>query len=153
MNVKSLSRVRLFVTPWTIAYQTPHSMEFSRQEYWSGLPFPSPQDLPDPGIKPESPALQADALQSGPPGKLFGHRKTELNQPTLFIFSRMLDGAAFYRWTSSCYPNLDNHLIACFFHFRSCLFSFFLLLLPCLLPLFLPSFFSITVDIYSIFYP
>ena len=56
----SLSRVQLFVTPWTIAYQAPLSMGFSRQEYWSGLPFPSPGDLPDPGIEPRSPALQAD---------------------------------------------------------------------------------------------
>ena len=61
-EVKSLSRVRLFATPWTIAYQAPPSMGFSRQECWSGLPFPSPGDLPDPGIKPGSPALQADAF-------------------------------------------------------------------------------------------
>ena len=52
---KSLSHVPLFVTPWTEAHQTPLSMEFSRQEYWSGLPFPSPGDLSDPGIKPKSP--------------------------------------------------------------------------------------------------
>ena len=51
---------RLFATPWTVAYQAPPSMGFSRQECWSGLPFPSPGDLPDPGIKPRSPALQAD---------------------------------------------------------------------------------------------
>ena len=57
VKVKSLSRVRLFATPWTVAYQAPLSMGFSRQEYWSGLPFPSPGDLPDPGIKPGSPAL------------------------------------------------------------------------------------------------
>ena len=57
------------VTPWAVAYQAPPSMEFSRQEYWSGLPFPSPGDLPDPGIEPGSPALQADALPSEPPGK------------------------------------------------------------------------------------
>ena len=49
-KVKSLSRVWLFVTPWTVAYQAPPSMGFSRQEYWSGLPFPSPGDLPNPGI-------------------------------------------------------------------------------------------------------
>ena len=61
-KVKSLSRVRLFATLWTVAHQAPLSMGFSRQEYWSGLPFPSPGDLPDPGIKPRSPALQADAL-------------------------------------------------------------------------------------------
>ena len=68
-EVKSLSCVWLLVTPWTIAYQAPPSMEFSRQEYWSGLPFPSPEDLPNPGIEPGSPALQADALPSEPPGK------------------------------------------------------------------------------------
>ena len=55
-KVKSLSHVRLFATPWTVAYQVPPSMGFSRQEYWSGLPFPS-LDLPDPGIEPRSPAL------------------------------------------------------------------------------------------------
>ena len=55
-EVKSLSHVRLFATPWTVAYQVPPSMGFSRQEYWSGLPFPSP-DLPDPGIETGSPAL------------------------------------------------------------------------------------------------
>ena len=56
-------------TPWTVAHQAPLSMGFSRQEYWSGLPFPSSRDLPDPGIKPGSPALQADSLPSEPPGK------------------------------------------------------------------------------------
>ena len=66
MYVKSLSRVRLFATLWTVAYQAPPSMGFSRQEYWSGLPFPSPGDLPDPGIEPWSPALRADALTSEP---------------------------------------------------------------------------------------
>ena len=69
VKVKSLSRVRLFATPWTIAYQAPPSMGFSRQECWSGLPFPSPGDLPDPGNEPRSPALQADALPSEPSGK------------------------------------------------------------------------------------
>ena len=67
---KSLSHVRLFATPWTVAYQAPPSMGFSRQECWSGLPFPFPGDLPDPGIEPGSPALQADTLPSEPPGKL-----------------------------------------------------------------------------------
>ena len=70
VKMRSLSRVRLFPTPWTVAHQAPPSMGFSRQEYWSGLPFPSPGDLSDPGIKPRSPALQADALTSEPPGKL-----------------------------------------------------------------------------------
>ena len=55
--------VQLFVTPWTVAHQVPPSMEFSRQEYWSGLPFPSPGDLPDPGIEPR---LWADSLLSEP---------------------------------------------------------------------------------------
>ena len=55
-EVKSLSRVWLFVTPWTVAYQAPLSIGFSRQEYCGGLPFPSPGDLPDPGIEPGSPA-------------------------------------------------------------------------------------------------
>ena len=67
VKVKSLSRVRLFVTPWTVAYQAPPSMGFSRQECWSGLPFPSPGDLPNPGIEPGSPTLQANALPSEPP--------------------------------------------------------------------------------------
>ena len=60
--MNSLSRVRLFVTPWTVARQAPLSMGFSRQEYWSRLPFPSPGDLPNPGIEPGSPTWQADAL-------------------------------------------------------------------------------------------
>ena len=67
MKVKSLSRVSAI--PWTVVYQASLSMGFSRQEYWSGLPFPSPGDLPDPGIKPRFPVLQADALPSEPPGK------------------------------------------------------------------------------------
>ena len=69
MSLKSLSRVRLFATPWTVAHQAPLSMEFFRQEYWSGWPFPSPVDPPDPGVKPGFPALQEDALPSEPPGK------------------------------------------------------------------------------------
>ena len=56
------------VNPWTVARQAPLSMGFSRQEYWSGLPFPSPGDLPDPGIEPRSPTLQADALTSASEG-------------------------------------------------------------------------------------
>ena len=64
--VKSLSHVWLFATPWTVAYRALPSIGFSRQEYWSGLPFPSPADLPKPGIEPKSPALQTDALPSEP---------------------------------------------------------------------------------------
>ena len=59
-----------FLTPWTVAYQAPLSIGFSRQDYWSGLPFPSPGDLPNPGIEPMSPALQTGTLPSEPPGKL-----------------------------------------------------------------------------------
>ena len=55
--------------PWTVAHRAPPSMGFSRQEFWSGLPFPSPGDLPNPGIEPRSPTLQADVLTSAPPGK------------------------------------------------------------------------------------
>ena len=61
-EVKLLSCVWLFEIPRTVAYQAPPSIGFSRQEYWSGLPFPSPGDLPNPGIEPRSPALQADSL-------------------------------------------------------------------------------------------
>ena len=64
VKVKSLSRIRLFATPWTAVRQAPPSMGFPRQEYRSGLPFSSPGDLPDPGIEPGSPALQADSLLS-----------------------------------------------------------------------------------------
>ena len=64
------SHVQLFATPWTVDCLAPLSMGFSRQEYWSGLLFPSPGYLPETGIKPRSPALQVDALPSEPPGKL-----------------------------------------------------------------------------------
>ena len=67
--MKSLSHVQLFATPWTVAHQDPLSMGFSRQEYWSGVPFPSPGDLPTAGIEPGSPTFRADALPSEPPGK------------------------------------------------------------------------------------
>ena len=64
---QSLSRIRLFVTPWTVPRQASLSKGVSRQEYWSGLPFPPAEDLPNPGIEPRSPALQAEALTSEPP--------------------------------------------------------------------------------------
>ena len=69
MKVKSLSHVQLFTTQWAVAYQAPPSMGFSRHKYWSGLPFPSPGDRPNPGIEPGSPTWKADALTSEPPGK------------------------------------------------------------------------------------
>ena len=68
-GVKSLHRVWLFATPWTVAYQAPLSMGFSRQQYWSGLPFPSLGDLLDTGIELGSPTFQAEALLSEPPRK------------------------------------------------------------------------------------
>ena len=74
MKVKVLvAQWSLFVTPWTVAHQALLSMGFSRQEYWGGLSFPSPEDLPNPGIKPRSPALQADSFPAEPPGKERGH--------------------------------------------------------------------------------
>ena len=68
-GVQSLSHVPLFATPWTVAHQAPLSTEFSRQEYWSGLLFPSPGDLTDPGIEPESSALAGRFFTTEPPGK------------------------------------------------------------------------------------
>ena len=75
--MKSLNCVQLFATPWTIAHLAPLSTEFSRQEYWSGLPLPPPWDLPDPGIEPGSPALQAEALPSEPLGKQGNKKEKE----------------------------------------------------------------------------
>ena len=71
VKVLVLSLVHLFATQWTVACQAPLSMEFSRQEYWRGLPFPSPGYLPHPGIEPQSPALLADSSLSEPPGNPF----------------------------------------------------------------------------------
>ena len=81
-NGKLLSRVGLFATLCTIAYQAPPSMGFSRHEYWSGVPFPSPGDLPDPGIEPGSPAFQADALTSEPPGNDMATNSTRPTSPS-----------------------------------------------------------------------
>ena len=72
-EAKSFGPVRLFVTPWTVAYQAPPSMEFSRQENWSGLPFPSPGDLPNPGMEPTSLALAGRFFTTEPPGKPLIH--------------------------------------------------------------------------------
>ena len=90
-EVKLLSRVRLFTTSLTVAYQAPPSTEFSRHMYWSGWPFPSPGDFPDPGIEPGSPAWQPDTLLFEPPGKpiwKFGQEvKKETHQVSISIFS------------------------------------------------------------------
>ena len=80
--MKSLSHVRLSATPWTVAYKASPSMGFSRQEYWSGLPFPSPEDLPDRGMEPSSPAFEADALTSEPPEKPYCFKVTIKMKPT-----------------------------------------------------------------------
>ena len=90
------SRVRLFVTPWTVAHEAPLSMGFPRQEYWSGLPFPSPGDLPDPGMEPTSPvapALQANSLPLGPLESSL-HRLSHL----ILIRKEKLLLSLFYRW-------------------------------------------------------
>ena len=76
---KLLNLVQLFVTSWTIAHHAPLSMEFSRQEYWSGLLFPSPGDLSDPGIEPGSPSFQADSLPTERPGKTLSERSQTQN--------------------------------------------------------------------------
>ena len=73
---QSFSRVRLFATPWTVAHQAPLSIGFSRQEYWSRFPSPSPRDLPDPGMEPRSPALQTDSLPLSHQGSTFNRVST-----------------------------------------------------------------------------
>ena len=88
--VLMLSYVWLFVTPWTVAHKVPLSMEFSRQEYWSRLPFLSPGDLPYPGIKPGSPALQTDSLPTEPLGKPI-YLITPVKLSWLTIVSSLLD--------------------------------------------------------------
>ena len=106
--MRSLSHFRLFVTPWTVAYQAPPSMEFSRQENWSGLPFPSPGNLPDPGIKPRSPALQADSLSHE-------HPKYHILVHTLLAESQIMNGQTDTH-TCSGVPNtvldISRHLIS-----------------------------------------
>ena len=99
-------------TPWTVAHQAPPSMGASRQEYWSGLPFPSPGDLPDPGIKPWSPAFQADTLTSEPLGNPRGPLNPALYLRGLEIFSvssvSLPMGARFERWTPPAFSWRDT---------------------------------------------
>ena len=87
-KVKSLGRVWLFATPGTVACQAPPSMGFSSRECWSGLAFPSPGDLPGPGIEPGSPTLQADSLLSEPPGKQQLRLKCTRKDLTTFKISK-----------------------------------------------------------------
>ena len=80
-----LSHVQLFVTPWTVTHQTSLSMEFSRQEYWSALPFPSPEELHNPGIEPWSPTSQADSLLFELQGSLWFLPSIDMNQPWVYM--------------------------------------------------------------------
>ena len=110
MKVKSLSHVRLFATLWTVAYQASQSMGFSRQGYWSGLPFPSPGDFPNPGIEPRSPALRADALPSEPSGKVvFNSLWPHELQHTRLIGSSLSLWVCSDSWPLSqwCLPNIS----------------------------------------------
>ena len=96
--------VRLFATPWTVARQAPLSMGFSRQEFWSGLPFPSPGD-PYPRIEPESPALQADSLPSKLPGKPESPPVLRLNNIPLYgyITFFLIHSSVWDTWVSSIF--------------------------------------------------
>ena len=89
VKVKSLSRIWLFATPWTVAYQAPLSMKFSRQEYWSGLPFPPAGDLPDPGTEPVCPALTGGFFTTVPPGKPSLQRYTNWSTRKLSDLSKV----------------------------------------------------------------
>ena len=149
VKVKSLSRVRLFATPWTGAHQAPPSLGFSRQEYWSGLPSPSPGELPDPGIERRPPALQADALTCEPPGgrwelvkfikgsqileweKNFKTSKGLMLMFQLGIFTHSKELSISYRFFGrggmnfqACFPLLSFFLrifASCFGHLSKCL--------------------------------
>ena len=110
----SLSCVQFFVTLWTVACQTSLSMGFSRQEYWSGLPFPSPGDLPDPGINPGSPTLPAGSLPSEPPEKPHDKPRQHIkNQRHLFadkdLYSQKKQKNK-KRSYSQCYGFSSNHV-------------------------------------------
>ena len=98
-----LSHVRLFVTPWTLAREAPLFLEFSRQEYWKGLPFPPPEDLPDARIKPRSPALAGGFFTTGPPGKPM-HMYTQIYYTyTYFLIYK------YSRHLKYCKNNLTTH--------------------------------------------
>ena len=96
----SFSHVRLFATPWTVAHQAPLSMGFSRQGYWSGLPCPSPGNLPNPAIEPKSPAFQANSLPSEPPGNRTG--------AGVSFTERRYRGRLWFRLEKACVSFLDN---------------------------------------------
>ena len=131
VKVKSLSHVQLSVTLWTVTYQASPSMGFSRQEYWSGLPFPSPGDLPDPGIKPGSPALEADTLTSEPPGKEIESKYLTMHQTASNTELYDMKFSSYWSWKKQRFkkdvsydmlpePNPQKHWRS---HFRFFLFS------------------------------
>ena len=95
------SHVQLFTTPQTVAHQAPLSMGFSRHKYWSGLPFPSPGDLSDPGIEPRSPALEEDTLTSEPPGKIVESVGDVIMNSTISPTTEMLPPLADRKLTQS----------------------------------------------------
>ena len=115
---QSLIHVWLFATPWTVARQVSLFMGFSRQEYWSGLPCPPPGDLPDPGIKPGSPALQVDSLPSEPPGLLRSgksHRQRSLVGYSLWDCKRVRHNLAtkqhYLGWTGTNWDMISGALL------------------------------------------
>ena len=113
--MKSLSHVRLFATPWTVAYHISLSMGFSRQEYWSGLPFSSPEDLPNPGIEPRSPTLKADAYHLSHQGNLLNlYREGEKNI-TLVCFLLLLKREIKISDTCSLFPLFGDPWPSCLF--------------------------------------
>ena len=110
-----LSCVQFFVTPWIIVHQAPLSMGFPRQEYWSGLPFPSPGDKPDPGMELSSPALQANSLPSEPLGK--PHFTTYMCANVLWYFWKWVYHISI--WLSSYFPFEIILIPICVTHFSS----------------------------------
>ena len=94
------SYIQLFVTPWTVSCQAPLSTENFGQEYWCGLPFPPPGDLPNPGIEPMSPTLQAGALLSEPPGKPYA-QTDQKNRSTIWRFSNESQKHAALAWNQA----------------------------------------------------
>ena len=120
-----LNHIRLFATPWTVAHQAPLSMEFSRQKYWNGWPFPSPRGLPHPGIEPGSPALQADSLLSEPPGKPSVSNRGNIK--LFFLCQRHwvnIFEASKQILNLTSKVSLSFGAVACELHFRSCWLPF-----------------------------
>ena len=114
---QSLSRIRLFVSPWTVAHQVPLSMGFSRQEYWSRLPFPSPGDLPKPGIEPRSPTLLSE-----PPGKSFPPEGIVYNALKWSDFCPQTGGVSAFpgQYLDFCERSLQSALCVPGFHIWGC---------------------------------